>query len=218
MHLYDWLETLIGDYGYALVGVIVALEGMGVPVPGETILVAAAVYAGVTGQLEIGYVIGAAAGGAIIGDNVGYLLGRELGARILQRYGHYLRLTPERLQLGQYLYVRHGGKLVLFARFFALLRTLGAFLAGANRMPHMRFVLCNAAGCLLWAASFGLAANLLGDQMRSMLRPLGIVTLLAVLAALAAVLWLLKRRERTWQREAAQCLYLSAPPPRARKS
>ena len=135
----EYLQQLIATYGYWAVGVIVALESMGIPLPGETVLVLAALYAGGHHDLNIWGIIASAAIGAILGDNVGYLLGRELGYRLLRRYGRYVGLTDTRIKLGQYLFLRHGGKVVFFGRFIAVLRVLAAFLAGANRMDWRLF-------------------------------------------------------------------------------
>jgi membrane protein DedA with SNARE-associated domain len=219
------LRELIVSYGYGLVALAAALEGMGIPVPGETVLVLAAIYAGVTGQLSIVYIVLAAAGGAIVGDNVGYWIGRELGRRILLRGGRRFLLTERRIRLGQYLFARHGGKVVYFARFFTVLRTLGAFLAGCNRMSWGRFVIFNGAGGMTWALAFGIAAYLLGDGIHQVLGPLGIASLVLVACVAAAALVVLRRRERAWERAAMRGGDYgdcgdggSRPPPSARKS
>lgn len=137
---------LIAQYGYGAVALAVGVESIGVPFPGETTLIAAALYAGATHQLNIVAVVAVAAIGAILGDNVGFLIGREFGFRLLVRYGHFIRMTKPRIKLGQYLFLRHGGKVVFFGRFAAVLRALAAFLAGANRMTWPRFLVFNAAG------------------------------------------------------------------------
>lgn len=109
---------LLAEYGYvALVGLI-ALESMGIPLPGETVLVMASIHAGTRGG-NIGLVIAAATLGAILGDNIGYVLGRELGFRFLIRFGSYLRLSDARIKLGQYLFMKHGAKVVFLLRFCA---------------------------------------------------------------------------------------------------
>jgi len=127
------LQYLISTYGYWAVGGIVGLESLGLPLPGETALVVAALYAGSHHDLNIGGIIAAAVTGAVLGDNVGYWLGREFGYRFLRRYGRYIGLSDARIKLGQYLFFRHGGKVVFFGRFVAILRILAAFLAGPTR-------------------------------------------------------------------------------------
>ena len=154
----ETLHRLISSYGYWAVGAVVAVESMGIPLPGETMLIIAAIYAGSHEGLDIWGVIAAAATGAILGDNVGYWLGREFGYPILLRYGRYIGLSDERIKLGQYLFLRHGAKVVFFGRFIAVLRVLVAFLAGVNRMDWQRFLVANAAGGILWAAIYGLGA------------------------------------------------------------
>ena len=146
---------LVSTYGYWAIFLVVALESAGIPLPGETVLVGAAIYAGQTGGLAIERVILAAAGGAIIGDNIGYWVGREFGTGLLERHGHYIGATPEKLRLGQYLFMRWGGWIVFVGRFIALLRVLAAVLAGANRLEPRRFFLFNASGGLFWAHVFG---------------------------------------------------------------
>jgi membrane protein DedA with SNARE-associated domain len=211
MAIHEHLRLLIAAYGYWVVAGTVGLEGMGLPLPGETALVLAAVYAGMTDELSIFYVVLAAAIGAIIGDNLGYWIGRGLGRRILRRYRRYLLLTESRLQLGQYLFVRHGGKVVFFARFFAVLRTLGAFLAGVNHMRWPRFIVFNGLGATAWATTFGVGAYILGDRIQKVLGPLGILSLALVVLLGAAAVITLRRREAAW-RLAAQSVYKALPP------
>ena len=132
------LTPLISAYGVWLIAGMIALESVGVPVPGETVLVAAAIYAGSTHHLHIASVIGAGIVGAIVGNIVAFLVGRVYGYRLLRRYGSYLHLNKSRIKIGQYLFLRHGGKVVFFARFVAVLRSVAGILAGANRMPWPR--------------------------------------------------------------------------------
>lgn len=176
---------VIGKFGYGAVGLAVGLESVGIPFPGETTLVAAALYAGASHQLNIVLVVAVAAAGAIMGDNIGFFIGREFGFRLLVRYGKYIRMTPPRIKLGQYLFLRHGGKVVFFGRFVAVLRALAAFLAGANQMSWPRFLLFNAAGGIIWAAAYGFASYFLGTAIHRLIGPVGIV--LGFLAALAII-------------------------------
>jgi membrane protein DedA with SNARE-associated domain len=126
------LQGYVATYGYFAIFVIVGLESAGIPMPGETVLVAGAILAG-EGKLHLYGVIGAAAAGAIVGDNCGYWIGREFGFPLIYRFGRYVRLDERRLKLGQYLFMKHGGKIVFFGRFVAVLRAFAAFLAGVNR-------------------------------------------------------------------------------------
>jgi membrane protein DedA with SNARE-associated domain len=122
------LADLISAHGYWIVAVVVALESMGIPAPGETALVTAAIFAGTTQRLNIAWVIVAAAIGAIVGDNVGYVIGRRFGHSMLLRYGHLVRIDMKRIKLGQYLFARHGGKVVFFGR----VGVFGARFSGAS--------------------------------------------------------------------------------------
>ena len=140
------MAHLISAYGYWGVAAIVTLESMGVPLPGETIVIGAAVYAAKTHQLHIGLIIVAAAAGAILGDNLGYAIGRGIGYRLLLRYGRFVGLTEPRIKLGQYLFLRYGGRIVFFGRFVSEIRAFAALLAGINRMQWDRFLAANAAG------------------------------------------------------------------------
>src|SRR5665213_3171677 len=109
-----WMQDLIHTYGLWVLFSAVMLESMGIPMPGETAVVTAAIYAGSTQQISVTAVVFVAATAAIIGDNIGYLIGRLIGVRLLARYGKYVRLNEPRLKVGQYLFLEHGGKNRLF--------------------------------------------------------------------------------------------------------
>src|SRR6202140_2065993 len=159
------LTHLLTTYGYWAVLLIVAIESTGIPFPGETMLLVAAIYAGMTHLLFIPLVIVAAASGAILGDNLGFWAGREGGYRLLRRFGRYLRLDERQVKLGQYLFRKHGGKVVFIGRFIAVLRAWTAFLAGTNRMPWGHFLLYNALGGIIWATLYGLGGYFFGDNV-----------------------------------------------------
>ncbi len=186
---------LVLTYGYWLVALVIGLESLGLPLPGETTLIAASVYAGHTHALNIVLVLLAGIAGAIVGDNIGFWIGRRAGLPLLVRHGGRIGLDAGRLKLGQYLFLRHGGKVVFFGRFVAVLRALAALLAGANRMEWRWFLVCNAAGAVVWVGGYGLAAYFLGGQIRHLLGPVGVTGL--VLAAIAVIwgLLVLRRQE-----------------------
>ena len=142
------LAPLISVYGSWLVAAIIALECVGVPLPGETVLIAAALYAGSTHELSIWSVFVAGVLGGVIGNFIAFWVGREFGYRLLLRYGHYVHLSESRIKIGQYLFLRHGSKVVFFARFVPLLRSVVGFLAGANYMPWRDFWIANIAGAI----------------------------------------------------------------------
>jgi membrane protein DedA with SNARE-associated domain len=143
------LGPVLDRYGYLAVGGFVFLEDFGVPVPGETILVAAAVYAG-TGHLSIAWVAIIATMAAILGDNVGFAIGRFGGRAVILRFGRYVFVTAERLDLAEQWFGRHGGKVVTVARFVEGLRQLNGIAAGVTRMRWTRFIRFNAIGAALW--------------------------------------------------------------------
>jgi membrane protein DedA with SNARE-associated domain len=200
------LASLIASNGYWVVAIVVALESMGIPMPGETTLVTAAIYAGTTHRLNIWFVIAAAAAGAIAGDNIGYFLGRRFGLRLLLRYGPLLRIGTPRIKLGRYLFYRHGGKVVFFGRFIAILRALAAILAGINCMPWRRFLFFNATGGVVWAATYGLGAYQAGEYVETLSGRVGIVVVAAVVAAVAAGLWFVRQHEAELERRAEAAL------------
>jgi membrane protein DedA with SNARE-associated domain len=189
------LLGLLAAYGYLAVFLFIGIESMGIPFPGETMLITAAIYAGNTHRLNVILVIAAAAAGAIAGDNIGYGIGHWGGYRLVRRYGRIIRLHEGRLKLGQYLFRRHGGKVVFFGRFVSVLRAYAAFLAGTNRMPWRRFLVFNAAGGILWAAVFGTGAYLLGQQISGLSHTAAIVLGIVAVVVIAAFVVFLRRNE-----------------------
>ena len=192
----DLLEHLVQNYGYAAVGIIICLEAMGLPLPGESLLIATAIYAATTHHLAIEWIVISAAIGAIMGDNFGYLIGQRLGRPALEKYGPRIYLTLERQRLGQYLFWKYGGIVVFFGRFVAFMRTFAALLAGANHMKWGRFLFWNALGGIVWTHLYGITAYLLGNQVHHLLGPFGLVigTIAAIIAVL--VFRFLKQNER----------------------
>jgi len=201
-----WIEGLIQAYGLWVLFTLVMLESMGVPMPGETALVTAALYAGSTHQIGIVSVVLVAATAAIIGDNIGYLIGRSIGIHLVARYGRYVRLDEPRLKVGQYLFLRHGGKIVFFGRFVAFLRTYAALLAGINRMDWRHFLIMNALGGICWASLFGGGAYLFGAQVKRVTGPASLLLLLAALGLTAAGIFFFRRHERELEQRAEAAL------------
>ncbi|GJD49246.1 putative membrane protein [Methylobacterium crusticola] len=196
------IADLITQYGYWAIFLVITLESAGVPLPGETALISAAVYAGSTGQIRIGLVVAAAAAAAILGDNLGYWVGRRWGMPLLLRYGRAVALDHARLKLGQYLFRQHGGKIVFFGRFTAMLRAYAALLAGVNQFDARRFFLFNAAGGIAWASLMGFGAYSCGRSIEHVAGPVGI-GLLALVVFGGVALWLFVRRhEARLSREA----------------
>jgi membrane protein DedA with SNARE-associated domain len=196
--------ALIQAYGLWVLFAFVFLESTGIPVPGETALIAAGLYAGATHAFPLWMVIAIAFAAAVAGDTMGYAIGRRFGGRLLSRHGRWIGINERRLRIGDYLFHCHGGKIVFMGRFVALLRVLAALLAGAHRMSWPRFAIANAAGGLCWAAVFAGAAYAFGDRVRQVERPvafglLGLVALAVLAAFLMARRWedsLAERAER----------------------
>lgn len=190
------IADLIASYGYIAIFVVIALESAGVPLPGETILISSAVYAGSTGQLNLGLIIVAAAAAAIMGDNLGYWVGRRWGMPLLLRYGHLIALDHGRLKLGQYLFREHGGKIVFFGRFTAMLRAYAAVLAGVNKLDARRFLIFNGLGGIAWATIMGLGSYYCGGSIEHIAGPVGLA-LLAVVVFGGLALWLFVRKHES---------------------
>lgn len=191
----ELIHVMIQSYGLWVLFFIVMVESAGVPVPGETALVTTAIYSGATHQLAIAEVVLVAGGAAIVGDNIGYLIGRALGLPLLVKHGHRIRLTEGRLKIGQFLFLKHGGKIVFFGRFLAFLRTFAALLAGANRMEWRRFLIMNGAGGLVWASIFGVGAYVFGDRLMAVSGPISAIALVLVVAGIILGIVLFRRFE-----------------------
>ena len=200
------IAHLIHVYGLAVVAGVIGLECIGLPFPGETVLILASIFAGTKHDLNIISVVLTAAGGAIVGQMVGYVIGREFGYWLLLRYGSYLRITESRIKLGEYLFLRHGGKIVIVARFIPVLRSLAGILAGANRMPWRRFLLANVVGAVIWASFFGFAAYMLGRQFERLAGPMVIVLGVATAVVIIAGAIFAARHEAQLTAEAERAL------------
>jgi undecaprenyl-diphosphatase len=189
----DRILTLIEQYGYLVILFGVMLESTGVPLPGETILLAAGLLVQ-RGHLDLGYTIAFGILGAVVGDQIGYWVGREGGRPFVLRWGRYLFITPERLARAEAFFERHGGKAVFLARFFSGLRVFGALVAGISRMRWGTFLIYNALGGSVWATAVVLVGYFLGSSLALVERWLGRATLLlAAVVALAVGFYLAYR-------------------------
>jgi membrane protein DedA with SNARE-associated domain len=151
----DTLRSALSTLGYPAVALFIMIESSGIPFPGETMLLLASFYAAVDQHLQIPLVIVCAALGAIIGDNIGYTVGRTGGYALVRRFGRFVFLKEEHLERAERFFAKHGDKTVFFGRFVAVLRAWAAFLAGVNRMRWPAFLIYNAAGGILWATVYG---------------------------------------------------------------
>lgn len=212
------LHHLLGQYGYAAVFVFVMVESLGVPFPGETMVIAAAVYAGATHHLTPWLIWLTASAGAIIGDNIGFGIGHWGGYALLRKYGSKIRLDEAKLKVGRLIFDRHGGKVVFFGRFVSVLRTYAAFLAGTNRMPYPRFLAFNAAGGIVWSGIYAFGFYYLGSQLS---KARGTVDYalggVAAVVVIAFIVWI-RRHEKRLEVEAEQAYpgALDAPQPSTR--
>ena len=200
------LFALVASYGYAVSFVFLFLESAGIPIPGEGILIATALFAARTQRLEISAVVATASSAAFLGTSTGYLLGRSAGHVLIVRFGSYVGLTPARQRLGQYLFVRHGAKIIFFGRFIAILRAFEGILAGANRMPWQRFLVFNALGAIVWTATISLGAFYFGRAFVHLSRPMGLGLLVVGGISLIAALIYARSREAALQRLADAAL------------
>jgi membrane protein DedA with SNARE-associated domain len=203
----DAISRVIANWGIVAVFVSTASEGFGLFfVPGETVMIAAAIYAGETGKLSIVLVLAAAFCGGVLGDNFAFWIGREFGFGLLRRFGHYVRLNEKRLKFVQYLFLRYGYPIVFVGRFVMLLRAWEAFLAGADAMPWRDFAPVNAAAILVWVCVWGLGSWGLGHASTSVLEWLGIGITVAVCLLLLGGWIYFRRHEEDLEAKADEAL------------
>ena len=200
------IAHLIHAYGLFVVASVIGLEAVGIPVPGETALIVASVIAGSKHELNIVAVILVAAGASIVGRMIGYAIGRNFGYWLLLRYGGYVRITEARIKLGQYLFLRHGGKIIIVAQFIPVLRTLAGILAGANRMPRHTFMLTNVVGASIWATFFGIAAYFLGKQVERLAGSAVLICAVILLIGVVLATMFVKGHEAQLAAEAERAL------------
>jgi membrane protein DedA with SNARE-associated domain len=188
------LATLVdvSNVGVPVLFALIAVESMGVPLPGETALFAASILAS-HGELSIEVVIAAAAAAAILGDNVGYLIGRKAGRRLLEAPGPFERHRRAVISYGQPFFDKHGPKAVFLGRFVSGLRITAAWLAGVNRMPWRSFLFWNATGGIVWASAVGILAYSFGHAAESAIKTAGLIGLV-VAVLLAIAIWVVIRR------------------------
>jgi membrane protein DedA with SNARE-associated domain len=189
------LQQLVITHGYWMVALIVGLESVGLPLPGETILVLAAIYAATEPSFNVWVLVAVAAFGAIAGDNIGYWLGKRYGYALLLRYGERIGMFEARIKLGQYLFLKYGARVVFLGRFVALLRILAAFLAGLNRMPWRAFLIANASGGVIWAAVFGFGGYFFGKVLLQVHHSVAPIVFALALAAFFGCGYLIRRYE-----------------------
>lgn len=190
-----WLISLFSQYGYFAIVVAVLLENAGVPAPGHTLMLAGGALAQ-QGRLSIGMVIVVGALSAMVGDNIGYWIGRRKGRSFLERYGHWARITPARLEAVDRFFVDHGAKTVFIGRFITGLQTVAALFAGASRMSWWVFFVYNTTGAIAWAATYGLAGYFFGASWSMLEKRAGHAGLFLLASIVLVALVVLALRHR----------------------
>ena len=194
-----WVHDLVAQYGYLIVFVAVAIESLGVPVPGETALVVAGAFAS-KGTLNPWLVGGIAVVGAVIGDNIGYWIGRRWGRKLTQVRGIRRIYDPARLAVADRFFEKHGFLAVMLGRFVALLRIFAGPLAGMHHMPWGRFLVANALGAVIWVSVVVSIAYAIGEKALTAIERAGYFGL-AALVAIACVLFVIHHRRAKRERE-----------------
>lgn len=188
-----WLDPYLSQYGYGLLFVVIFVESFGIPTPGQTVLIAAAVLAA-HGKLNILLVLLCAFAAAVIGDSLGYAIGYFGGHRLIRRFGKFIRVGDAQIQRMQVSFAKYGGWFVTFARFFEVLRQVNGLVAGIAAMRFRRFLLFNATGALLWVGVWGLGTFYLGRHLRryaGYFDEVSLYFIIALLVLLGGLLWYL---------------------------
>jgi membrane protein DedA with SNARE-associated domain len=191
------LAEFISIYAVWLVAACIALESIGMPLPAEAALIAAAFYAARTHGIDIRPLIAAGIVAAILGEIFGFWIGRRFGHQLLMRYGTRLGVTEERIRVGQWLFVRYGGRFVFIARFLPFLRNIAAVLAGTNSMAQHNFYFASATAAAAWIIGYGLAAYSFGEAFANLASPAAAVLGLAATLIVLATPLLILRYERS---------------------
>ena len=195
----QFLDEALINYGYVIVFLAISIESMGVPFPGETMLLIASAYSANSGTLSIFGVIASAAGGAICGDSMGYWIGREGGRKLIRKYGRYVGLTDERYEKAQGYLKRHGGKAVFFGRFVSIARTWIALLVGAHHLNYPQFLVYNVLGGIVWAVLYGSLGYLFGSNLPLLevwIKRAGITLTLIAIGVILYLVYLRKQRKK----------------------
>jgi membrane protein DedA with SNARE-associated domain len=190
------MTAFISHYGVWLVAAFIALESMGLPLPGEAGLMAAALFAATTHDLDIRMLIPASIVAAILGNIAGFWVGRRFGQQLLMTYGPRVGLTESRIKIGQWLFLRHGGTFVFVARFLPFLRNMAALLAGTNGMTQNKFYSASTSAAVVWVMFYTLGAYSLGEAFTKVATPAAVVLACVTVLILVGVPMLVMRYEK----------------------
>lgn len=194
-HIIQITAPFITHYGYFGVAGLLLLESMGIPIPGETTLIAAAVFAGI-GQLNIFVVILVAVLAAVIGDNIAFAIGDFGGKRLINRFGKYIFLPPERYKKFEDFFDRNGGKVVIVARFIDGLRQLNGIIAGSSDMKWSRFIVFNFIGAVLWVVTWASIGYFGGSHIQTLLKYQVYVSIVFILLLCGFIAWKILKKKR----------------------
>lgn len=197
------LAPLLDHYGYLAVALIVLIESFGPPLPGETVIIAASVYAG-AGTLDIWAVAVIAFAAAVVGDNIGFFIGRRGGRALVDRYGKYVGATPERFAQAERFFLRHGHWIVVVARFIEGLRQLNGIIAGTSGMRWRTFAVSQSLGAAIWVACWTTVGYAAGSHITAIYDAVARVGygLVGVLVVAAVAWWWRRRRRRSREDDA----------------
>ncbi len=201
-HMAWWIV----QYGYWIVFTVNFFQGFGLPLPGETLLMAASIYAGTSQSLDIHFLVLVTAALVLLNDVLGYVMGRYFGFRWLLKYGERVGLNERRVRLGQYLFLRYGMSFVFFVHFMPFLRGLVGFLAGSNRMPVARYMAGAVVGDAVWVGIFGYGAFWLGQTAHHLIGAVQILIFAAAAMVVVAALIFFRRHETRLMDEAERTL------------
>ncbi len=190
------INHLVSSYGYLAVFILVGIESLGIPLPGETALVAAGILAGEKHHLSPWLLWAVASAGAVIGDNIGFLIGDKGGYRLVRRYGPKVHLDEGKLKVGRYAFDRYGIQVVFLGRFVSILRTYAAFLAGTNHMRWRRFLPANGAGGVVWAGLWTWLAYFAGTGLSRVSGTINVALGVVAVVAVVAVFVILRHKTK----------------------
>jgi membrane protein DedA with SNARE-associated domain len=197
---------LVDTYGYWAVILVTGLEAFGIPIPGETVLIAAGTYAGQSHHLSVWLIWLYATLAVLVGSGAGYWVGVKGGYRLLRRYGRYLHMNEKEIKLGRYVFDRFGAPVVSLGRFVAVLRTYAPFLAGTNRMAWPKFLVFNLIGAVAWAGLWTELSYHVGNSLKHASSTVDLAVGIAAAVLVVAIVIVIRRQARRLE-AAAEAAY-----------